>query len=381
MKVITQLARILVGVLFIFSGIIKLNDPLGFSYKLDEYFAPDVLNLPFLQPLALQFALLVVILEVILGLALLLGYWKKLTVWLLFGIILFFTFLTFYSAYFNKVTDCGCFGDAIPLNPWQSFYKDLILTVLILIILVNQKYIQPIFKRGAMRLIMALGLIFCIFFGRHVLRHLPVWDFRPYAEGLSIVDGMKSAEELGLTPTKYGTVYVMKNETTGEEIAVGSDAYVADKWYEKEGWEMLTDKTETVVLEKGYEPPVHDFILSVEDRDITDSILSAPVVFMLISYQMEKTNHEAYASINEFALQAEKAGIPFIGVTASLPATVEKLRHELQTPFPFGSMDETTLKTVVRANPGIVMLKQGRVIKKWHYHDLPEFSELAEILP
>ncbi len=377
---ITHFARIFVGVLFIFSGMIKLNDPIGFSYKLDEYFAPDVLNLPFLQPLVLQLAVFIVILEVLLGIALLLGYWKKITVWLLFAMIIFFTFLTFYSAYFNKVTDCGCFGDAIPLTPWESFYKDVILTVLILVILINRRYIQPIFSLAVRRALVIFSLIGCILFGNHVLRHLPVWDFRPYAEGLSIVDGLKSAEELGLTPTRYGTVYIMKNEASGEQMKVGSDAYIAEKWYEKEGWEMLTDLTETVVLEEGYEPHVHDFILSIDDMDITDSILSLPRVFMLVAYQMEKTNKEAYTQINQFALDSEKAGIPFIGVTASLAATAEELRHELQTPFPFGSMDETTLKTIIRSNPSVLLLENGTVITKWHHRDLPAFSEVADKL-
>jgi uncharacterized membrane protein YphA (DoxX/SURF4 family) len=380
MRLLTQLARIFVGVLFIFSGVIKLNDPLGFSYKLDEYFAPDVLNLPFLQPLALEFAIFVVILEVLLGVALLLGVWKKITVWLLFAMIVFFTFLTFYSAYFNKVTDCGCFGDAIPLTPWQSFGKDVILSVLIIFILVNIKHIRPLFSNMVSSVLMLISLIACSLFGRHVLKHLPVWDFRPYAEGLSIVEGMKSAEELGLQPTRYGTVYIMKNQTSGEEVSVGSDAYVAEKWYEKKDWEMLTDRTETVVLEKGYEPPVHDFILTIEDMDITDSILSAPRIFVLVSYQMEKTDKAAYTRINEFALAAEAAGIPFLGVTASLSGTVEQMRHELQTPFPFGTMDETTLKTVIRANPGILLLEEGTIVAKWHHNDLPEFTEVSKNL-
>lgn len=380
MKFITQIARVFVGVLFIFSGVIKLNDPLGFSYKLDEYFAPDVLNLPFLQPWALEFAVFIVILEVLLGVALLLGFWKKNTVWLLFAMIIFFTFLTFYSAYFNKVTDCGCFGDAIPLTPWQSFGKDVILTLLILIILFNMHYIQPVFGKLVRNGLMIIALLASILFGRHVLMHLPVWDFRPYAQGLSIAEGMKSAEELGLTPTRYGTVYVMKNEETGEELKVSSDEYVADKWYEKQGWKMLTDRTETVVLEKGYEPPVHDFILTLDDRDITDSILSAPQVFLLVSYQLENTAENAYPAINQFAQEAEEAGVPFIGVTASLPDKTEQMRHELQTPFPFGSMDETTLKTIIRANPGILLLQEGRVVAKWHHRDLPEFEEVSQKL-
>jgi uncharacterized membrane protein YphA (DoxX/SURF4 family) len=149
MKVLVGVSRIFVGVLFIISGLIKLNDPVGFSFKLGDYFAPEVLNLPFLEPYALVIALLVVILEVLLGVMLIMGYAKKFTLWSLLLMIVFFTFLTFYSAYFNKVTDCGCFGDALKLTPWESFSKDVVLLVLILILYKGNRYIRPFFfKRG-----------------------------------------------------------------------------------------------------------------------------------------------------------------------------------------------------------------------------------------
>lgn len=378
MKFITQVSRVLVGALFIFSGFVKLNDPMGFSFKLDEYFAPDVLNLPFLQPYALAIAVFVVILEVLLGVALLLGFWRKLTSWLLLLMIIFFTFLTFYSAYFNKVTDCGCFGDAIPLTPWQSFGKDVVLTILILIIFFNQQYIQPVLKKSANAAVMIFSLVACALFGNHVLNHLPAIDFRAYAVGKSITEGMKSAEELGLEPTKYGTVYIMKNKETGDEMKVSSEAYVSEKWYEKKEYEMLSDKTETVVLHKGYEPPVHDFVITLEDEDITDEVLSMPTVFMVISYKMEITEDEAYAKINDFAQAAENNGTKVLGVSASLPEVVEQKRHELQTAYPFAVMDETTLKTIIRSNPGVVLLKHGRIAAKWHHNDLPDFEEVKK---
>lgn len=368
----------LVGALFIFSGFVKLNDPMGFSFKLDEYFAPDVLNLPFLQPYALAIAVFVVILEVLLGVALLLGFWRKLTSWLLLLMIIFFTFLTFYSAYFNKVTDCGCFGDAIPLTPWQSFGKDVVLTILILIIFFNQQYIQPVLKKSANAAVMIFSLVACALFGNHVLNHLPAIDFRAYAVGKSITEGMKSAEDLGLEPTKYGTVYTMKNKETGDEMKVSSEAYVSEKWYEKKEYEMLSDKTETVVLHKGYEPPVHDFVITLEDQDITEEVLSMPAVFIVISYKMEITEDEAYAKINDFAQAAENNGTKVLGVSASLPEVVEQKRHELQTAYPFAVMDETTLKTIIRSNPGVVLLKHGRIAAKWHHNDLPDFEEVKK---
>lgn len=378
MKFITQLSRILVGLLFIFSGLIKLNDPLGFSYKLDEYFAPGVLNMTFLQPWVLELSVFIVILEVLLGVALLIGFWKNLTSWLLLLMIVFFTFLTFYSAYFNKVTDCGCFGDAIPLTPWESFGKDMVLLVLILIVFFHRQYIMPILGKGGRYLVMGITLAGCLVMGIYVLNHLPLMDFRPYAEGRSIVEGMKSAEEMGEKPTKYGTVYTLQNTVTGEEKKVSSEAYVKDKWYEKEDWKILTDKTETVIIEEGYEPPIHDFFLYLEDEDMTQDLLMEEAVFVLVAYNISETATEAYPAVNKFAEAAQQAGIPFYGISASLPGLVEQKRHELQTPFPFGSMDETTLKTIIRANPGILLLKEGSVAAKWHYSDLPSFEAVQQ---
>ncbi|MDX1332276.1 MAG: DoxX family protein, partial [Robiginitalea sp.] len=190
MKYLVHISRVLVGVLFIISGLIKLNDPLGFSFKLEEYFSPAVLDLPFLEPYALALALFVVILEVILGVTLLLGYRIRLTIWTLLATIVFFTFLTFYSAYYNKVTDCGCFGDAVKMTPWQSFSKDVFLLVLILILIAGEKFIKPLgtprFRLG----VTLAALIACILFGNHVLNHLPVVDFRPYHLGANIPESM-----------------------------------------------------------------------------------------------------------------------------------------------------------------------------------------------
>jgi len=377
MRYLTQLARILVGGLFIFSGLIKLNDPLGFSYKLDEYFSEPVLNLPFLQPLALALSLVLVISEVLLGLALLLGFRKHTTSLLLLLMIVFFTFLTFYSAYFNKVTDCGCFGDAIPLTPWESFYKDVILTVLILVVFFNKRYIKPLLPANAAGALVGLALLACGYLGYYVLAHLPLRDFRPYAEGKSIVEGMKSAEEVGERPTEYATIYTLKNRETGEEIEVSSDVYIAEKWYEKkEEWEMLNDRSRSVVTYEGYEPPVHDFMIMLNDEDITQRVLSLDAAFLLVSYDFTQAEEEAFEKINAFAREAEQNEVFFLGATATLAQETEQLRHDYQMPFPMASMDATTLKTIVRANPGIVLLKNGRVVKKWHHHDLPTFSEV-----
>ena len=213
-----------------------------------------------------------------------------------------------------------------------------------------------------------------------VLNHLPLVDFRAYAEGKSIVEGMKSAEELGLEPTVYATIYTLKNETSGETQKVSSEEYVNDNWWQKKEWTILKDETETEVVQEGYEPPVHDFIIELNGEEVTDQVLAAERIFLLVAYNLEKSNAEAYPAMSEFALAAAEKDIPFLGLTASLPSVIEAKKEAWSTRFSFANADETTLKTIVRANPGIVLLEKGLIVKKWHYQDLPSFDELNKSL-
>ena len=160
MKILTHIIRFIVGALFIFSGFVKLVDPIGSQYKFQEYFAEDVLNMEFLIPYALPFAILLVVAEIVLGVALLVGWLPKITTWKLLILILVFLFLTWYSAFYNKVTDCGCFGDFMKLSPWQSFYKDVILTIMIVFLVFQNKYIKPVFSNKAVAGI-TIFFIFC----------------------------------------------------------------------------------------------------------------------------------------------------------------------------------------------------------------------------
>jgi uncharacterized membrane protein YphA (DoxX/SURF4 family) len=195
MKYLVNISRILVGLLFIFSGLIKINDPVGFSFKLEEYFGPTVFNIDFLLPYVLPLAIFIVVLEVLLGVFLLIGLKKEFTIYSLFAMIVFFTFLTWYSAYFNKVQDGGCFGDAIKLTPWESFTKDVILLVLIVIIMIGLKYIKPLFNNKLLYIFPSISLILCILIVNQVLSHLPLIDFRPYKVGSNIIDNMVIPED------------------------------------------------------------------------------------------------------------------------------------------------------------------------------------------
>ncbi len=367
---IVRISQLFVGGLFIFSGLVKMNDPVGFSFKLEEYFSEEVLNMPIFEPFALPISILLVAVEVLLGLALLLGLWKRMVLILLSAMIGFFTFLTFWSAYYNQVTDCGCFGDAIPLTPWESFSKDVVLSILILILWWGEKQIFDKVPKFASILVMVIGLGFSILFTYQVMNHLPAKDFRPYAEGLSIIEGMKSAEELGLEPPRYEVIYTMQNET-GSRKEIKSTVYISEKWWEKKEWTIVSELSKTIKVAEGYEPPVHDFgIMTERNNDITDSILALDEVWLLVAYNHSKTSEKGWAHVMPTMENLATQGIPYIVLTASNIS--DFAAYGVTEQMPFGFTDETTLKTMVRSNPGWVILKEGTVIKKHHHNDSPK---------
>ncbi|MEY2963004.1 MAG: hypothetical protein RL754_265 [Bacteroidota bacterium] len=368
-KLFVGIVQMAVGALFVFSGLVKMNDPVGFSFKLEEYFSEEVLNIPFLEPLALPLAIILVIVEVLLGAALIFGLLKKLVLWLLTAMILFFTFLTFWSAYFNQVTDCGCFGDAIPLTPWESFYKDVVLTVLIAILWWGRDALFSNWPRWIVNIKLVAIPIFCVGFTTYVLRHLPYIDFRAYAEGKSILEGMKSAEELGLEAPKYEVYYTMENGQSGDRIEISSTEYISDKWWEKKEWSMLSDLSRSVKVSEGYEPPVHDFSISNDYGDITDSILNLDEVWLLVAYNEAKTSAAGWEHVLPTAQRLMAEGKKVIALSASQPSDFNK--YGVGPELNFAATDETTLKTMVRSNPGWVKLERGKVVKKYHHIDSP----------
>lgn len=363
MKVLVGVSRIFVGVLFIISGLIKLNDPVGFSFKLGDYFAPEVLNLPFLEPYALIIAVLVVILEVLLGVMLIVGYAKKFTLWSLLLMIGFFTFLTFYSAYFNKVTDCGCFGDALKLTPWESFTKDIILFVLLVFLYKGKKYIQPFFSKGLRSIAVFVSLILCLWLGLHVLEHLPVIDFRAYKVGVNITKGMQTP----LDAPKDVYQYTWSFDVNGQQKTVvnrGEDPKIDGS--------LLG--VETSVLQKGYEPPIHDFSIERDGTDYTTQMLEEDHLLVVIAYNLDVAQNEGFVAIKAATDTAIEKGYTVIGISASSTPETEKLAAKYQLDFPFYFCDMTTLKTIIRSNPSIMNLEKGTILQKLHFNDVDQLK-------
>lgn len=357
MKVIDYIARFFVGGLFIFSGLVKLNDPRGTEIKLKEYF--DVFSGDFgsffeiFIPIALPVAMFIIILELVLGVAVLLQIKMRETAWILLLLMIFFTFLTFYSAYFNKVTDCGCFGDAIPLDPWESFWKDIILLIFVLHLFWHRKRLASAVNEKTGTIILAVATVICIAIGWYALAHLPYIDFRPYKIGNNIREQMQPQE----APIFE---YVFRKD--GEEVR--SQRYLsADEGYEYVSFEVLNeDKTV---------PKIQDYqVFSPGGEDVTERTFEGKKL-LLVFYDVEHADTDNIDDIKNLLNNLPEDVEPMI-LTAASESVFEAFRHEYQLAAPYFFVDGTVLKAMIRSNPGVVYLISGTVVDKWHHNDVPE---------
>ena len=363
-NIITQFSRIFVGLLFIISGLIKLNDPVGFSYKLAEYFSEPVFNLPFLVPFALGLALFLVIVEVVLGVMLLIGYKSKFTIGSLLLMIVFFTFLTFYSAYYDVVKDCGCFGDALHLTPWESFTKDIVLLFFILILFINQKLVKPLFANSIQNIIAYASIILCMFMAVWVLNHLPLIDFRPYKVGTNIQKGMEIPE--GAPQSVVEMIFIYKVNGVDKEFSTD------DLMNLPEG-ATFVDRKDKVITE-GYVPPIHDFTMMKEDSDYKEELLVEPKLLMFVTYDLTIAEEGGMEKLEKLNLEAKAKGYKVVGMTNSVLEEIEKTKKKYGLTFDFYTCDAIALKTIERANPSIVVLEKGTIKQKVHYNDIKDLK-------
>lgn len=377
---LTHISRILVGGLFIFSGFIKANDTLGFSYKLEEYFEvfkadTGLAFFEWFAHISLPLAIIICASEIILGIFLLLGYKRDLTLWLLFAQIAFFTFLTFYSACYNKVTHCGCFGDFLQLKPWESFWKDVALMILITLLFSGKENINEISASPMLMSTFAtLGVVLSVWFPIYTYRNLPVFDFRPYAIGLNIKKNMEFPSNY--EAAKYETRFLYKNLKSGEVKEFDMKNY---PWQDTLNW--AHDSTMNVLIADAKNPPkITDFNISdLNGNNITDSILNTKgYYFWLIVYDLAKTEDDEtlHSEINDFYKLASQEKIPFMAFTASGPKEIDDFKHKHNALYDFATVDATVLKTMIRSNPGLILLKDANVIMNWHHNNYPSFSDV-----
>lgn len=381
------LSRFLVGTLFIFSGLIKANDPVGFAIKLEEYYeifasAGGIFSF-FSSDLILHTAVFqasfICVLEVALGVLVLLGLWPRLVSWALLLMILFFTWLTGYSAVTGKVTDCGCFGDAIPLTPWQSFYKDIVLLILIGIIFSGRKRIKQLLPSVASFVLFFATTAFSIWVVNTVLKYDVFKDFRPYRVGNNIAEQMAIPEDAAQPIVEMQYVYRNKNTSKEETVKIRSDKSDFDQltpFGDTNVWEFVERKDK--IIEEGFVPKITDFaVLDEAGEDITAKVLNFDdYLIMVVSSGLDKTNKAAWAKINELQQSAEKEGVFTFGFVATGRNDIEKFRHNQQTAFPFYQGDQKVCLAIARTNPNIVLLKKGTVIAKWPWRETPTFDEM-----
>lgn len=375
-KIVLIIIRAVVGLLFIFSGLIKANDPLGFGYKLQEYF--EVFHMGFLNDYAPAIAILLCTIEIVLGALLLLGLWAKEVAWGLLILIIFFTFLTFYSAFFEVVTSCGCFGDAIPLTPWQSFSKDLVLLVLIIIIFRNIQDVRPITKNKRARdLIAGVVLILSLGFGLYTYNFQPVVDFLPYKIGNNIPALMVVPP--GAPLDVYEITYNLKNKKSGEEKKMTDKEYLKSGVWKDTNWGIVGEPVNKL-LKKGYDVKIKDLkITDSQGTDYNKELLENPYYnLIVVAYDLSKANKNGIGDLNALAINAaENYNIRTVLLTSNSAQSAEEFSNENKLVMEIFYADGIPLKSMVRANPGLLLLKNGTVINKWHYHNLPSYEELS----
>lgn len=370
LKAFRLVSRFILGLVFIFSGFVKAVDPLGSAYKFGDYFT--AFHLDFLQFLALPLSILLSSFELVLGITLILNWRKRIAGWLLLVFMAFFTILTLILALFNPVSDCGCFGDALILTNWQTFLKNLVLMVFVLILL----YPDALRKRDE-RSAREWGLLILVYaaviwFSWWNYRHIPLMDFRPYDVGSIISEEMEIPEDAPVD--RYETVLVYREKDSGKEEEFSIENYPRDT----SKWSFVS--SESHLLEKGYEPPIHDFaIMNARGDDLVDEILSdRGYTLLMLSYDLEKADGESLVRAGAWHdLESLADDFRFFAVSASTSETVEALRVSLDLDYPIQAGDEIMLKTMVRSNPGYMLIHNGCIVGKWGFRDFPSLDQLS----
>lgn len=371
MKIIKQIARIVIGITFIFSGFVKGIDPWGSTYKFTDYF--NAMGMEWLTWAAFPLGVVLAFAEFAIGVALLFNVFLRIFSWLGLLFMALFLPLTLWVAVKNPVTDCGCFGDALVISNWETFYKNIVLTVFAIIVFIYRKDMpcmvgkKPRFVLGGLVVAVYAGLVFWSY------NHLPIFDFRPYKAGTNIPESMKVPEDA--QKDVYENIFYYKNKKSGEVQKFTEQNY---PWQDTLNW--MYDNMESKLVTKGYVPPIHDFsITSAEGENVIDFfIYDKNYVFILIAHNLEKSSRKPQEKINNLAGWALGNGMSFICLTSTSLEKAADFARETGAPYDFFNCDEITLKTMNRSNPGLMLIKNGTVLKHWHFNDIPTPEEFEK---
>ncbi len=369
MKYVLWLIRIVVGLLFIFSGLVKANDPLGLSYKMDEFF--EVWHMYWMSPYALTLSVIMIAFEIIAGIAVLTGYAYRIFSFLLLLLILFFTFLTAYVLFSGKIKECGCFGDCIKISNEETFYKDVALTVLAIVLFIYRNRIKPVFSNYTGTAIMILTAFFAFGIQWWTLEHLPFYDCLPYKIGVDIKKDRQIPE--GAIPDKFETVMVYKDLRTGQDKEYTLENY---PWQDTVNFKYVDTKSKLV--QKGNaEPKIKDFVITDADgNEHTDEILNAPgYTFLLFVNKPDKARKDNLDELKKLIKESQQNGMNFyVLCSADKEKTEAFVRDWGLTGVDVLLFDYTTSKTAMRSNPGLMLLEQGVIKGKWSFRDYPQLK-------
>src|SRR3989339_259660 len=370
MRIISIISRIFVGIVFIFSGFVKIVDPLGSTYKFIDYF--NAFHLGFLEVTALPFAILMSLAEFVIGISLLVGFRMRQAAWAVLVFMVFFTILTFFLALYNPVSDCGCFGDAWILTNWETFYKNLIISSFVAVIFLYRKKYKALLSGRVEWLVVGIFSVLGLWISIYCYNHLPIIDFRPYKVGTNIAEGMTVPESEKNNVDVYETTLIYKKNGELKEFPLQNLPDSTWQWVE----------TKNKLLKEGYHPPIHNFSLSnQEGSDVTDIYLEdSNYTFLLVSYKLETADKSRMNDINAIYNWCLANNVNFMCLTGSSFSKVEPYVKETKAQYNFYNVDEITLKTMIRSNPGLILTKNSTVLAMWHYNDLPNASELKKDL-
>ena len=367
----TNACRFLLALVFIFSGFVKAVDPLGTQYKIQDYL--EAFGWVALVPAFLPFlaSVLQAMVEFCLGIYLLFGIRRRMTTLFVVVIMGVMTPLTLWLALSNPISDCGCFGDAVTLTNWETFGKNVLLLIAAVSVFKWGNRITPLVTKRFDWLVAMYAFLYILGMTLYCYRELPVFDFRPYRIGTDIRKGMEIPE--GAKPTVYDTRFILQKNGVEKEFTLDD--------YPDSTWTFVDSRT--VVKEQGYEPPIRDFsIIRQEDgEDVTDEILTDDkYTFLLVAHQLSQADDSSIDLINELYDYSVEHGYQFYCLTSSPDSDIEDWQERTGAEYPFCLMDDITLKTMIRSNPGLMLLKNGVVINKWSVNNLPDEYVLTDRL-
>jgi uncharacterized membrane protein YphA (DoxX/SURF4 family) len=360
-NVLLQIGLGLLGCVFVFSGFVKAIDPLGSTYKFDDYFRAFGGLWEIFTHISFPLAIFLSTIELVIGLSLIFKIQLRISLYVALAFMSVMTLLTFYSALFNPVSDCGCFGDALILSNWATFFKNLVLIALVLIMIFFRKKLRSSFTEKAQHIALGIFVVLALSLSAYCYRNLPLIDFLPYKVGVNIPAAMVIPENVPLD--KYETTFIyakngVQKEFTLENYPKGDST-----------WKFVDQKT--VLITKGYKAPIHDFsIVNREFEDITEKVLyDNAYTYLLVIYDLYQASEQGAKKAEQIYQKSLKSGAKFYALTASSDGEINIFKKKTGATYPFCKTDPTTLKTIIRANPGLILIKNGTIVGKWNWRN------------